>query len=114
MYTGHQIKLADHVIVLDDDGKIAYQGTPGSIADIPDLTYLFETDTVIPDDPHDKIVTATLPQLELPEKEADTDDHTGDTQIYLYYAKIAGPWLTIIYLLSTCIIVFGSTFPCKS
>ncbi|TWU70754.1 hypothetical protein ED733_001354 [Metarhizium rileyi] len=114
------IGFADHVIVLEKDGKVAQAGP----ADEYHLTSLSSTADFdggkkqysAPTMPKQETVPElTLSEMGIPEEEQDAaamgSRQKGDYHAYLYYSQVAG-WKNIsIWLFFSCVFMFGLNFP---
>ncbi|KAK5988781.1 ABC transporter gloK [Cladobotryum mycophilum] len=110
--SSNHLQFASHIIVLNEAGHIERQGPPNSIS----VNELLKKDGFQPSAP------TALPEPEIPVEilqqidavkchEPETNRKTGDLKIYAYYAKIAGWWTILAYLLACAAFVFGVTFP---
>ncbi|KAL9079436.1 MAG: hypothetical protein Q9157_001690 [Trypethelium eluteriae] len=114
---------ADHIIVLNSDGKIAEQGSfdelqaNGGYASAS--SFSSADSNVSPkheeSEVQEKSTTSASALLELkvesPELEADNTRRTGDSAVYLYYVQAIGWIPTIIFLVCISCYVFGISFP---
>ncbi|ODA75948.1 hypothetical protein RJ55_08589 [Drechmeria coniospora] len=103
--------LADYIVVLDEKGKISRRGSPESMSDIVEFIQDSEIETGPGEGLPANLSETPLPELELLEGEMNAGRGAGDTQVYLYYAKIAGWWSTVAFVVGCAAIVFGVTFP---
>jgi ATP-binding cassette, subfamily C (CFTR/MRP), member 1 len=118
--TAKRAPYADHIIALDEKGKIAEQGrfddlnsTGGYVSTFslptPEWDYRPEEDVTsstqnypfIPPNPNQ--VTDNL--------EAEANRRTGDVSIYLYYIRSIGWWPTIIFIVAITAFIFCISFP---
>lgn len=108
------LPYADHIIVLDVEGKVTSQGAMSDVG--LDLTVSEAPDHAEREVPSDKIEISeeTLQELELIGDESrNTALKSGDVKTYIYFAKVAGYFTISLYLLASAVFVFGITFPCK-
>ncbi|CAI6082463.1 unnamed protein product, partial [Clonostachys chloroleuca] len=108
------LNFADHIIVLNEDGTIAEQGTLEEVSAAGGyasrLANLPAPSTARPEL---ELSKETLEELELPgdDEEFDMSRSAGDFQVYKYYVQLAGPGTFLFYLLACAAFVFGLSFP---
>lgn len=120
----HQIRAMDIIIVLDNDGKIAQQGTFESLSSqdgyakylLQNLTSEKAVEDGIPEsklgDASSKIsrkqaqVTTASVSYDGEKKRA-----PSDTAVFAYYFKSIGAWLAFVFLITTVISTFCTNFP---
>ena len=110
------MSFADHIIALGDGGEIVRQGARDNLSSsIANLPQKFTSQPpAITSQPEPEIPKDALHELAiLKDLDPRGGRHTGDMRIYAYYAKIAGWWTIVVYLLGCAAFVFGVTFPCK-
>ena len=123
-----RLPFADHIVVLDEDGRIAEQGSftelnaaGGYVSnfELPPADWtirsaeLTNLDQVLAMATTNKIVYPTLPpSKELAETtEFEANKRTGDLAIYAYYAKSVGSFAVVTFVVAMCAYVFCISFP---
>jgi ABC-type multidrug transport system fused ATPase/permease subunit len=115
--SGKRVPYADHVIVLDSDGKITEQGSfrelnaqGGYVSSFslspPDWNYE-KTNTGIA--PHSTKESAVISLDRSPQDESSR--LTGDVAVYLYYIQAVGWIPTLIFIVAISAFVFCLSFP---
>lgn len=123
---------------LGPDGKISEQGTFADLNDaggyvslfsLPraDRTYVHNDGDVVVDhyNDHDSIAVPHTKEIDSGlslsssetrcsrEGEPDSSRRTGDVQIYFYYVKSVGWWVTLVFVVAIVGFVFCVSFPSK-
>lgn len=106
------LQYANHIILLDADGRVAQQGALSEInlaeAGLDGLTEAPVTTRATLELSEDSLAEIGWS----PDDEPETlDRHAGDLQVYGYYAKIAGYGKIALYLFACATFVFGVVFP---
>lgn len=115
---GH-LRFADHIIVLNQDGVVAEQGTFDKVSKSGGyLQHLANLPSA----------TGTISRHEAPELSGDvyrelglekeveeqvSGRQTSDLQIYSYYIRVAGKLNFCVYVLICAAYTFGLNFPCR-
>lgn len=126
--SSRRVPFADHIVVLDVDGKISEQGSFKELNSAGGYVSSFELqpadwtvqstemtnlDQVLAMTTTSKIVHPTLP----PSKEAtetiefEANKRTGDLAIYTYYARSVGWFAVVTFIVAMCAYVFCISFP---
>ena len=123
-----RLPFADHIVVLNEEGQIAEQGSFQELNAAGGYVSSFELqpadwtakstdmknlDQVLAMTTTAKLVYPTLP----PSKEStettefEANKRTGDLAIYIYYAKSVGWFAVVIFIVAMCAYVFCISFP---
>ena len=125
-----RLPFADHIVVLNEEGRIVEQGSFRELNILGGYVSSFELqpadwtvrstemtnlDQVLAMATTNKIVYPTLP----PSKEKDSakatefeaNKRTGDLAIYAYYARSVGSFAVLVFIVAMCSYVFCISFP---
>ncbi|KAG8530148.1 uncharacterized protein KY384_005631 [Bacidia gigantensis] len=122
-----RLPFADHIVVLDEKGRICEQGSFQELnasgdyvsnfdLPAPDWSYEAEEtrfDRLMSPATH-KITHASTQPLEtkaLSETELDANRRTGDLSVYKYYVTTVGVTPAVIFMVAICGYVFSMSFP---
>lgn len=123
-----RLPFADHIIVLDDKGQIAEQGSfselnigSGHVSslDLAQADWRFrekgtsKLDQLLQNAPQDSVPTLapTKEAVEDADSEFEANKRTGDLSIYAYYAKSVG-WVSVLtFMVAISAYVFCISFP---
>ncbi|KAF1838182.1 canalicular multispecific organic anion transporter 1 [Decorospora gaudefroyi] len=116
-----RLPYCDHIVALDEEGKIAEQGTFEKLNTFGG--YVSGFDLALADwdyspekheyeaPPRYTGIQDSKTKLTEHDIQADANRRTGDTAIYVYYVKSVGWIPTIIFIVSIVIFIFGISFP---
>lgn len=110
--SSHHLSYADHIVVLDENGRIADQGTLDKLSRTNEyIQRLASQPRVVtaPKPPEMQPTEEQLEDLELPDDDAAVDQarRTGDLKIYLYYFQTAGWSVIALYMLTAAVCTQG-------
>ena len=123
-----RLPFADHIVVLNEMGKVVEQGSFRELNTLGGYVSSFELqpadwtlrssemtnlDQVLAMAVPNKVVYPTLPPSKESTKTAEfeANKRTGDLAIYAYYAKSVGWYAVLIFIVSMCAYVFCISFP---
>ncbi|EPS25450.1 hypothetical protein PDE_00383 [Penicillium oxalicum 114-2] len=112
----HHLRVADHVICLNENGKIIEQGPVGTLITVKDHVDMMSSKaapTTTDEAAEPDLDTDVLEGLNL-EDDDDQDSRSrsaSDLSVFVYYFRIIGWPLLLLFLLCACIFTFGMTFP---
>ena len=123
-----RLPFADHIVVLNEKGRITEQGSFRELNILGGYVSSFELqpadwavrstemtnlDQVLAMATTNKIVYPTLPPSKEPATttEFEANKRTGDLAIYSYYAKSVGLFAVIVFIVAMCSYVFCISFP---
>ncbi|GKZ96685.1 hypothetical protein AnigIFM59636_011200 [Aspergillus niger] len=113
--TASHLQFADKIVMLNEHGKIARQGTLDAISPSGDwIRKLSEQPTVTTSRPLLELSDETMQEVGVPldgGNEPDPKKQSGDWKVYSFYVKIAGSWRMSLYVCACATFVFGVNFP---
>lgn len=112
--TASHLQFADKVIILNEEGEIAQQGTLENASSCDFIQKLTDLPPVTTSRPALEISEEAMQDIGVPldsEEEPEPKRHSGDLKVYAFYAKIAGGWSIALYILACSAFVFGVNFP---
>lgn len=111
------LQYADNIIVMSERGEVMQQGDWESIRASPAFADLsIQDEPRITQRPELEISDETLQEIGVDLDGEDSHEggdaaQPGDLQVYAFYAKVAGAWPILAYLLACSVFVFGVNFP---
>lgn len=120
-----RFSYADRIIVLDEKGQIKHEGTPAELQEVlkigeAELGWEAHVDDEAPKKPKpgetQEKVTAKILESVKPKtlEEQDESRRTGDSAMYMFYARAAGRHLLLMLSISMAVYAFCQSFPSKS
>ncbi|KAF7713539.1 Uncharacterized protein PECH_000557 [Penicillium ucsense] len=114
--SAHHLRVADHVICLDENGKVIEQGSPSTFRSLKYhvgiLTGKAKPNTT-EEEAELELDGEVLEGLHL--KEDDDEDKSSrsasDLSVFVYYFRIIGWPLLLLFILCACLFTFGLNFP---
>ncbi|PGH17633.1 hypothetical protein AJ79_00994 [Helicocarpus griseus UAMH5409] len=118
----NRLPYADHIVVLDNRGKIIEQGSFDDLNTIEGYVSSFTLSSAQwnstageknerTEERKESILHASDPMNTLDSSAAEASRRTGDTTIYLHYAKSVGRFLVILFAIALTLFAFTFTFP---
>ncbi|KAE8391677.1 P-loop containing nucleoside triphosphate hydrolase protein [Aspergillus alliaceus] len=108
------LKVADSIISLNSHGQIEFQATGGDTIQYANLIRGREVTVAGEGGLNEKTCDETSRSLSDPVNNMEDQDQTrqiGDLSVYYYYARIVGPVLCTVFLLTHAFLAFAENFP---